>query len=172
MSNLFKLKFIYTIKTFFLKCYWTLLLKLQFAIIWRNFEHKYVKNLYKLRPLFIKEPDVTYLCYLCKLVVQWQTPHGKTVWMIWVKRCLSRLLRLNPGAWGEYLTSQLLWVAAWLLVTRICHVYLLDELDLVFVFLVFLKEVRTLHRCKPRVTQGVVSFPSDIPRAVCWMMTN
>ena len=37
------------------------------------------------------------------------------------------LLRLNPRAWGEDLTSQLSWVAAWLLVTRVCPVYLVKE---------------------------------------------
>ena len=37
------------------------------------------------------------------------------------------LLWLNPGARGEHLTGQLTWAAAWLLVTRICPVYLLDE---------------------------------------------
>ena len=42
-------------------------------------------------------------------------------------------------------------------------VYLVDEL--VLVFLVLLKEVRKLRWCKPRVTQGVVSFPSGLPRA-------
>ena len=37
------------------------------------------------------------------------------------------MLRLNPGAWGELLTSQLSWVAAWLLVTRVCPVYLVKN---------------------------------------------
>ena len=35
-----------------------------------------------------------------------------------------------------------------------------------------LKEVRTLRWCKPRVTQGVVSFPSDRPRVEWWMMVH
>ena len=50
-----------------------------------------------------------------------------------------------------------------LLVTCGYPVYLIDELALVF--LVLLKEMRILHRCKPRVAKGVVSFPSDLPRA-------
>ena len=37
------------------------------------------------------------------------------------------LFRLNPGAWGEHLTSQLSWVAAWILVTCVCPVYLVKE---------------------------------------------
>ena len=37
------------------------------------------------------------------------------------------LLRLNPGAWGEHLTSQFLWVAAWLLVIRVCPFYWVEE---------------------------------------------
>ena len=40
---------------------------------------------------------------------------------------LSWLLQLNPGARGELLTSQLSWVAAWLLVTSVCPVYLVKE---------------------------------------------
>ena len=37
---------------------------------------------------------------------------------------LCLLLLLNPGARGEHLTSQLSWVAAWLLVTCFCLFYL------------------------------------------------
>ena len=37
------------------------------------------------------------------------------------------LLRLNTGARGEHLTSQLSWVPDWLLVTRVCPVYLMKE---------------------------------------------
>ena len=48
------------------------------------------------------------------------------------------LLWLNPWKQGEHLTSQLSQVAAWVLVTRVCPVYLVDEL--VLVFLVLLKE--------------------------------
>ena len=40
---------------------------------------------------------------------------------------LSWLLQLNPGARGELLNSQLSWVAAWLLVTSVCPVYLVKE---------------------------------------------
>ena len=40
--------------------------------------------------------------------------------------------RLNPRAWGKHLTSQLSWITAWLLVTRVCPVHLVDELVLVF----------------------------------------
>ena len=39
------------------------------------------------------------------------------------------LLLLNSRARGWPLTSQLTWEAAWLLVTRICPVYLVDEFD-------------------------------------------
>ena len=35
-------------------------------------------------------------------------------WLFW----------LNTGVWREHLTSQLSWVAVWLLVTRVCSVYL------------------------------------------------
>ena len=37
------------------------------------------------------------------------------------------LLRLNPGARGELLTSQLSWVAAWILVTRVFPVYVVKD---------------------------------------------
>ena len=37
------------------------------------------------------------------------------------------MLRLNPGARGKHLTRQLSWVAVWLLVTRVCPVYLAIE---------------------------------------------
>ena len=40
------------------------------------------------------------------------------------------LLRLNPVVRGEHLISQLQWIAALLLVTRVCPVYLVDELVL------------------------------------------
>ena len=39
----------------------------------------------------------------------------------------SWLLWLNPRVRREYLTRQLSWVAAWLLVTRVCPVYLVKE---------------------------------------------
>ena len=42
-----------------------------------------------------------------------------------------RVFRLNLGERGEHFTRQLSWVAAWLLVTRVCPVYLVDELVLV-----------------------------------------
>ena len=40
---------------------------------------------------------------------------------------LCGLLRLNPGAWGEHLTSQLSWATAWLLVTCANSVYLVVD---------------------------------------------
>ena len=43
----------------------------------------------------------------------------------WLMSCW--LLRLNPGARGEHLTNQLSWVAARLLITRVCPVYLVKE---------------------------------------------
>ena len=45
---------------------------------------------------------------------------------------LCRLLWLNLGVQGEHLTSQLSWVTAWLLGTRVSPVYLADELVVVF----------------------------------------
>ena len=45
------------------------------------------------------------------------------------------LLRLNPGAVGEHLTSQFSWVAAWLLITRVCPVHPAEE-SLLLVFYV------------------------------------
>ena len=39
------------------------------------------------------------------------------------------LLPLNLGAWEEHLNSQMTWAAAWLLVIRICPVYLVDDIS-------------------------------------------
>ena len=51
----------------------------------------------------------------------------------WTLDCeRSDCLRLYPGARGEHLTSQLLWVTAWILATSDCPVHLVDELVLVF----------------------------------------
>ena len=80
------------------------------------------------------------------------------------------MLRWNPGAWWEHLTSQLSWTAAWLSITLVYPVCLVDEL--LFVFIVLLKEMRTLRWCKPRVTQCMVSFPSDFPRTGWWTLVN
>ena len=66
----------------------------------------------------------------------WQpeSPHGSRMgYLPWLKSCW--LLQLNHGAWGEDLTSQLSWVAAWLLVTGVCPVCLVDELALLTFFL-------------------------------------
>ena len=54
--------------------------------------------------------------------------------MGYLPRLIScRLLRLNLEVRGEHLTSQLSWIAAvWLLITRVCTVYIVDELVLVF----------------------------------------
>ena len=43
----------------------------------------------------------------------------------WLMSCW--LLQLNPGARGNHLNSQIPWVSAWLLVTRVCPVYLVKE---------------------------------------------
>ena len=51
--------------------------------------------------------------------------------------------RLNPRVQREHLTSQLSWVAAWLLVTNVFAFYLVEEL--VLAFLAILKEVGTLE---------------------------
>ena len=64
-----------------------------------------------------------------------------------------RLIWLNPGWQGKYVTSQLSWEVAWLLLTRVCSVYIIDEL--VLVFRVLLKTVRTLRRCKSSLTQEI-----------------
>ena len=58
----------------------------------------------------------------------------------------------KPGAWGEPLNSQPSWEVVWILVTRVCPVFLVHEL--VLVSLELLRAVRTLRWCKPRVTQG------------------
>lgn len=65
---------------------------------------------------------------------------------------LCLLLRLNPGAQrrGKHHTIQFSWVAVWLLVTCASLVYLIDELDLVFI--VLFKEVRMLRWCE---SQGI-----------------
>ena len=61
---------------------------------------------------------------------------------------LCLLLRLNPGAQrrGKHHTIQFSWVAVWLLVTCASLVYLIDELDLVF--MVLFKELRMLRCCE------------------------
>ena len=35
--------------------------------------------------------------------------------------------QLNPGVRGKHPTSQLLWVAAWLFLKRVCPVHLMDR---------------------------------------------
>ena len=56
-----------------------------------------------------------------KEVVEFRSKYKKSYfWWCW-------LLQLNPKARGEHLSSQLSWVAAWLLVTRVCPVYLVEE---------------------------------------------
>ena len=56
------------------------------------------------------------------VVTGWCTKKTFYFWWCW-------LLRLNPRAWGEHITSQLSWAAAWLLVTCDSLVYLVvDEL--------------------------------------------
>ena len=55
----------------------------------------------------------------------WQpgSPHGSRMgYLQWLISC--GLLRLDPGAWGEHLTSQLPWETAWLLVICGSPVYL------------------------------------------------
>ena len=52
---------------------------------------------------------------------------GHLPWLI-----LWRLLRLNLGAREKHLTSQLSWITAWLLVTRVCSVCLVNVLLLLF----------------------------------------
>ena len=37
------------------------------------------------------------------------------------------ILRQNPRARGEHSATQLVWLAAWLLVTYVCPVYLVEE---------------------------------------------
>ena len=58
---------------------------------------------------------------------------------------LYKLLWLNPGAWEEHLTIQLLWATV-RLVIRVRIIYLMDEF--IFLFLVKLKETRTLGKSK------------------------
>ena len=43
----------------------------------------------------------------------------------WLMLCW--LLQLNPGTWGVHFTSQISWVAAWLLVTCVYPVYLVNK---------------------------------------------
>ena len=50
----------------------------------------------------------------------------------WTLDCGRDYSQINSGTRGEHLTSQLSWLPAWLLVTNVCLVYLLDELILVF----------------------------------------
>ena len=84
-------------------------------------------------------------------------------------RILSpRLLWLSPRAWGEHLTCLLIWVAALLLVACVCPVYL-DELALCVAGVI---EGRMLCWCKSRVTQEVVSFPTDLLHVGWQVMVN
>ena len=55
-----------------------------------------------------------------EVVEVWSNYKKSYLWWCW-------LLRLDPGAQGEHLTSQYSWVATWLLVTRVCLVYLMEE---------------------------------------------
>ena len=55
------------------------------------------------------------------------------------------LFRLNPGAWGEHLTSLFSWVTVWLLSNVYCPVYL--DNGSVLVYLLLLKWM--LHGCEP-----------------------
>ena len=54
-------------------------------------------------------------------------------------------------------SHQTAFMGSCLLVTCDYPVYLIDELALMF--LVLLKEMRILHRCKPRIAKGVVASP-------------
>ena len=49
-----------------------------------------------------------------------------------IKNRISILIQMNPRVWGEHLTSQLSWIAVWLLVAHVCLFYLVDVLVLVF----------------------------------------
>ena len=56
-----------------------------------------------------------------KKVLEVQSDYKKSYfWWCW-------WFQLNPGVRGEHLTWQLSWVAAWLLVIRVCRVYLVEE---------------------------------------------
>ena len=65
----------------------------------------------------------------------WNSNFAKTyiyvyiyIYLCVLYRLSCKLLQLNPGAWGEHLTNQLSWVAAWLLVTCfVCPIYLVHE---------------------------------------------
>ena len=75
----------------------------------------------------------------------------------------GKLLKLHKPFWGDFCwesQADCLGLIL-LLVTRACPVYLEDKL--VLVFLVLLNKVRMLRWLKPRVTQELVSIPSDLP---------
>ena len=60
-----------------------------------------------------------------------ESRHGRRMgYLPWLISC--RLLRLILEARGKHLTSHFSWIAAWLLVTRVRSVYLVNELVLVF----------------------------------------
>ena len=70
------------------------------------------------------------LLYVCSSLGQELDGQGTPVKEEWATShdsCHCWLLRLNPGVRGELLTSQLSWVTAWLLVTRVCPVYLVED---------------------------------------------
>ena len=48
----------------------------------------------------------------------------------WLISC--ELLQLNPAAGGDHLNSQLLLATAWLLISLVCAVYLVNKLVLMF----------------------------------------
>ena len=60
-----------------------------------------------------------------------ESPHGSKMGNLsWLISC--ELLQLNPAAGGDHVNSQLSLATAWLLVSLVCVVYLVNKLALVF----------------------------------------
>ena len=54
-------------------------------------------------------------------------------WRLLIKNNNAYCFGQNPGAQGEYPIMQVLWATAWLLVTRVTPIYLVDEFFLLLV---------------------------------------
>ena len=60
-----------------------------------------------------------------------ESPHGSKIGNLpWLESC--ELLQLNPTAWGDHLNSQLSLATAWLLISLVCAVYLVNKLVFLF----------------------------------------
>ena len=85
---------------------------------------------------------------------------------LWKQNGLPLMVNIMQNSLAKYQTMrrashQPVIKGSYLNISHMC----LSCYELVLVFLVLLKEVRTLRRRKPKMTQGVVSLPSYFPQA-------